>query len=295
MITFKKSRSLLPPQVGGVTFTPTNTYDIGVSATDSAPRTIYAGTSMVAPLFTSTTAFRSNNGTEALPSHSFTGGTSTGMLFDGAVLMFSLGGAGKAYFTGDFYNPRTTGVQGLGESTVRWLKLFTGTGGIDTTGDVVIAMGTGSGTAKAPGTANVNTTAVGNVGIGTDDLMTYSLPANSLSANGKGVRITVWGTAANNANAKTVTVAFGATTLVSTALTASQADVWWAEAIVIRTGAATQEAFAELTQGGTVTLSDVEQSNPAETLSGAVTIKCTGTATANDDIVQEGMVVEFYN
>ena len=156
-------------------------------------------------------------------------------------------------------------------------------------------MGTGSGNATMVGVANVNTTAVGNVGVGTDDLITYAHPANSLSANGKGVRITAWGTGANNANAKTVTLNYGGTILVTQALTASQVDTWHIDAMVIRTGAATQEAVATLRQGGTVTLIAVTQSNPAETLTGAITIKCTGAATSDNDIVQEGLVVEMIN
>ena len=215
------------------------------------------------------------NGTSTGTAYGLVLGSRTNTLTGGTIKLMSLGTTTTDGFTG--YTPF---VDVIYDSTGSYLQQ---------------AMGTGTGFAKIVGVSNVNTTAVGNVGTGTDDLMTYALPANSMSANGKGIRITAWGTAANNANAKTVTVVFGGTTLLSTALTASQVDVWWAEAVVIRTSATAQEAFAELTQGGTVTLSDVEQSTPAETLSGAVTIKCTGTATSDNDIVQEGMVIEFLN
>lgn len=153
-----------------------------------------------------------------------------------------------------------------------------------------------TGSASQPeivGTLSVNTTAVGNVGAGTDDLMTYSLPAKTLLDSGRGVRIRAWGTTANNVNAKTVTLAFGATTLVSTALTASQAGVWDIVATVVRTGDATQVAIATLNQGGATTIVDSESTSPTEDLTAAVTIKCTGAATANDDISQKGMTVEY--
>ena len=195
-------------------------------------------------------------------------------------------------FTRLIFGSNDTGAPGLVKSgTDLLLQLGDGSDG----GRFLLPMGTGTGEAPAIGTANVNTTAVGNVGAGTDDLMTYSHPANSLSAVGKGVRITAWGTAANNANAKTVTLAYGATTLVSTALTISQAGTWSITAIVIATGGSTQEAFATLNQGGAATLVDVERTTPGETLTGAVTIKCTGTATTTNDIVQEGLVVEMLN
>lgn len=140
---------------------------------------------------------------------------------------------------------------------------------------------------------NTNATAVGNVGTGEDDLISFSLPAGALQATGRGVKITAWGTSANNANAKTIRMKFGATNIISLALTASQANTWRAEGIVIRTGATTQEANAQIIQAGTVSQVDVEITAPAETLSGAVTIKCTGEATSDNDIVQEGMLVEF--
>ena len=151
------------------------------------------------------------------------------------------------------------------------------------------------GTAQPEVSATLDTeaVAVGNVGVGTDDLMTYAMPAGTLHENGRAVRIRAWGTTANNANAKTVTLAFGATTLVSTALTANQAGVWDINAIVIRTGDATQVAVATLNQGGATTIVDSENTSPTENLTAAVTIKCTGTATANDDISQKGLVVEY--
>lgn len=143
------------------------------------------------------------------------------------------------------------------------------------------------------GTLNTSATAVGNVGGGTDDLMTYAMPAGTLKDNGRAVRIRAWGTTANNANAKTVTLAFGATTLISTALTANQAGVWDINAVVIRTGDATAVAIATLNQGGATTIVDSESTSPTDDLTAAVTIKCTGAATSNDDISQKGLVVEY--
>ena len=152
----------------------------------------------------------------------------------------------------------------------------------------------GAGTAQPElvGTLSVNTATVGNVGAGEDDLMTYPLPAKTLADNGRGVRVTAWGDAANNANAKTLKVYFGATEVLSTALTASQVGTWRVVMEVIRTGAATQVAIAQLNQGGATTIVDAETDSPTSDLDAAVTIKLTGTATANDDIRQFGMVVE---
>lgn len=140
-------------------------------------------------------------------------------------------------------------------------------------------------------TVHVSTTAVGNVGVGVDDLITYSLPAGFLSS-GRGVRITAWGLTANNVNAKTVILRFG-NPILTTALTVSQAGVWRIVAEVISTGTAAQTYVAQLTQGGATTLIDVERGTLAEAQNAAIIIKCTGEATADNDIVQNGLVVEY--
>lgn len=167
--------------------------------------------------------------------------------------------------------------------------------GLEVTGTVKSTAGTGTAEPVMVGTISVNTTAVGNVGAGTDDLMTYSLPANSLSANAKGVRITCWGSGANNANAKTVSLLFGGTTVVTGALNLSNAIFWTVTAVIFRTGSNAQKFFGQLQSArSTGVMSDAfGNSTAAETDSGAITIKCTGAATSDNDIVQDGMIVEF--
>lgn len=168
--------------------------------------------------------------------------------------------------------------------------------GLEVAGTIKSTAGTGTGQPVMVGTLSVNTTSVGNVGAGTDDLMTYSLPANSLSASGKGVRITVWGRCANNANAKTVVLMFGATS-VTIPVRTSVDHAWRATCTVIRTGANTQLLTADV-QGSTVNLTTaadtgVSEYTPTETDTAAIVIKCTGAGTSNNDIVQKGMIVEF--
>lgn len=150
------------------------------------------------------------------------------------------------------------------------------------------------------GKLHVNTTQVGNVGAGTDDLMTYNLPADVLGSNGKGVRIKAWGTLANNGNTKTVTLLFGSQTLITKALAGAYGEVysWEIEAVVLRTGSNTQTNFTKLAYtgtvaGGTIPLTGVGNLTQADT--GAIVIKCTGAATADNDIVQTGMIIEFIN
>ena len=171
-------------------------------------------------------------------------------------------------------------------------------GAITNTSTISCTAGTGTATPVLIGTISVNTTAVGNIGVGTDDLMTYSLPANSLSANGKGVRVTAWGTLANNANAKTLTVNFGSVVLATDAMTINGALNWYIDALIFRTALGAQRYVAKIqssANGSSVRDFDIESGTAAETDTAAITIKCTGAATADNDIVQNGMFIEFIN
>ncbi len=138
---------------------------------------------------------------------------------------------------------------------------------------------------------SVNTTPVSNTGTAETDLMSYVLPAGALSANGKGIRATAWGTTAANGNTKTIKYYFGSTgtTFVNSAL---NTGVWRVTFDVIRASATTQESnsFAIDNTGSNATPRRVAYS---ETLASAVTIKITGqSGTTSNDITQTGMIIE---
>jgi hypothetical protein len=136
-----------------------------------------------------------------------------------------------------------------------------------------------------------NFVTVGNVGTGEDDLMTYSLPAGTLNKDGEGVRITAWGNKANNANAKTVKLYAGAQELATLALTAAEAGEWKVVAELIRTAEDVQKFHSVIHDAPT---SQQDQADGAGALDdgAAIILKATGTATSDDDIQQEGLIVE---
>lgn len=144
------------------------------------------------------------------------------------------------------------------------------------------------------GVMSVKHAAVGNVGAGEDDLITYTLPAGVLAADGETVRIKAWGTTVNNANTKTLKLYFGSAVILTNALTISAAGKWVLEAVVVRTGTDIQDYMAELRETGTGN-SDIENGTATQDDGASIIIKCTGTATSNDDIKQEGMIVELIN
>jgi len=150
-----------------------------------------------------------------------------------------------------------------------------------------------SGLLTISGKANVNTTAVGNVGAGEDDLMSYSMPANSFNAAGRGVRITAWGTVANNAATKNLRFYWGSTNLFNVGLAVNQAFNWRIVAEVFSTGTDAQDWNYIVTAGSTGA-SVMANGTSAQDDASAIVVKCTGQATNNNDIVQEGLFVEFF-
>jgi hypothetical protein len=141
---------------------------------------------------------------------------------------------------------------------------------------------------------------VGNIGNGEDDLMTYSLPAGKLATDGSYLEMTGFGTFASNGETKRLQVYFGAMVLYDSDIQAQVGGNREFKATIIRTGATTQRAICTFnTDANLFTSGDTKYTTPAETLSGAVTIKataaCVGAGTAtNNDIVQKGLTIKYY-
>jgi hypothetical protein len=166
---------------------------------------------------------------------------------------------------------------------------------------VGVGVGSGTGIANLGGLLHINNTSVGNVGAGEDDLMSYSLPANSFSQNQKGVRVTAWGRTANNANAKSIRLYYGAAGQESV-MTISIAGAWFYEMLVFRTSDGNVVINWEIREvvnaAGVITTATSKGGARlnfalAQSTSAATTIKCTGQATSNDDIIQDGMLIEY--
>lgn len=216
-----------------------------------------------------------------------TGGTITGI----TDLAIADGGTGASTAA-----TALTALGGIGAATTDTLTNKTLSSA--TTGSTV-AIGTGTGVATFVGVANVNTTSQATTGTVKETLASYTLLANSLSGNGKAVRITVWFVTAANSNSKTFTIDFGGTSVATRTTTAgADAHVALLEAIVVRTGANAQTyvsrdavrtqtvGFASGLGSGTLAITDTA----------AITIAATATTpTAAGDVTFKGLVVEFLN
>jgi hypothetical protein len=168
--------------------------------------------------------------------------------------------------------------------------------------------GTGSGTATTSGVINSNVTPASNVGAGETDLMTYTVPANTLSANTKGLRIICKGSITSNANTKRVKFYFGGTLIFDLGAgfyNDSVARIWLLDVYIMRTGATAQITWCEFiayattsaTSGAIAAAGDVRGSvvTTAITLSSTAIVKATGTGGANGDMSQDAMIVEVLN
>lgn len=139
-----------------------------------------------------------------------------------------------------------------------------------------------------------NTTSVGtDADTSEKTLMTYTLPANSLDANGEGIHVRVWGYYASNSNNKTIRLKYGSSTAVTGGPGAYNNTTWTIDSYFIRDTASNNRTSNVLANNST-TFSHNRPTNTEDT-SADITIVLTGqngTASAND-IICEGMIVEF--
>lgn len=144
------------------------------------------------------------------------------------------------------------------------------------------------------GSLTTDTTAVGNFGTGEDDLITYSLQKNILNDAGDTIEITAYGTTAANANNKTIKLFLGSTELFSTGAVASNDKDWRIKATITRTGSATQKSIAAFSGDTVLVTQTADFVSGTEDFTTALTIKCTGEATSDDDVVQQGLTINIF-
>lgn len=112
--------------------------------------------------------------------------------------------------------------------------------------DVDVRAGTGTAPAGLGGVLTISTASAQTTAVTTEeDLWTYTLPANTLSANNYGVYCRIWYRTAANANSKAVRVYWGGTAL-DTYTAASNDQIVVIDVEVWRTGASAQRTFYEL-------------------------------------------------
>jgi len=116
----------------------------------------------------------------------------------------------------------------------------------------VVNAGTGSETLIPSGVIHVDTTQGDCDNTSEEDLISYTLPANTLSANGKGFRVRAWGVTNSSDVTKTIRLYWGTDVLIANDITtAPNNQDWYFEAEVWRTGAAAQKSISRAVVGVT--------------------------------------------
>jgi hypothetical protein len=161
-----------------------------------------------------------------------------------------------------------------------------------------IPAGTSTSTATVGGVLVASTTTYTYTANATEQTAyTYSLPANTLSANQKLIRITTFGTGSATADVRQVRVKFGATTIATFSAGAGfTSRTWRVQSHVIRTAAAAELAESHYWASGNVT-GGAEITTPAADTTGAVNVVVTlqsDTASAGD-LVFNGIIIELLN
>lgn len=163
-------------------------------------------------------------------------------------------------------------------------------------------------TAKAWRNINLDTTAVGNVGGGTDDLMTYTVPASTLAATNDALRIRMSGiVSAQDGGAgdtRTIVWSYAGNNIDSRVINATNAQCNWCIDLWIVRISTANTVFYDSTWGAWNSGSDTAplrsfktQGTIAATHTNANVLKATGNSSdaVNNDIVQQLLVVDLCN
>jgi len=147
--------------------------------------------------------------------------------------------------------------------------------------------------AHTGGLLSANITAV-NSGAGSPaNLMSYVLGAGTVAGTGRGLRIKAWGQTANNANAKTVSVTFAGSTLLTQNLQVSLIDSWVIDLWIFEQNATNANTVGNGFASGTGAKAVTINVGTAVTWANANTLQFTCTQVAAADVTQNGLVVEY--
>jgi hypothetical protein len=202
----------------------------------------------------------------------------TGTLLVNGVAVGSLGGPGV------FSSLTVNGTSALN-------GLITARPGASVVGDGL------GGIVLSNSSTNVTTTLVATE----TDLFNFPVPANTLSVNNQYLHLVFRDRNAATGNTKQLRMYFGATLIGDTTAVASNNNWYFGDCYIWRTAAATQKAICgaiNFTNGGswaTAAGGGATISTPGETLSGAVTVRITGTdAVAAGGSNLEGVNLVWY-
>lgn len=163
------------------------------------------------------------------------------------------------------------------------------------TGGLTFSAGTGSATPSVGGVLTSSVTAFTTTSGAEETAVTYPVPANTLVTTARGLRITAFGSAANNANAKTIRLYLGSVAQFSPSVTTGSARVWTLDVKILRTGANAQlipGLLFDTPAGGGAGVVVNTIGTGVETEANALTLSLTLDGVAAGDLSFRGWIVE---
>lgn len=155
-----------------------------------------------------------------------------------------------------------------------------------------------TGTGDLVSTLNVNTSSVGNIGSGEDDLASYILVANQISKNNDYFSFEISGTIANTTSSKRIKIVFGSTTLFDTGtsgIAVSKSLDWTIKGEVIRTTATTYKSNIYFILGDSTYPASSDFVSGSTYFSNVNTFKCTGEGFITNDVVKESFIIRSHS
>jgi len=125
-------------------------------------------------------------------------------------------------------------------------------------------------------------------------LASDTILGNTLNTNGTYLELEAWGSFANNANNKTLKLKFGSTVLYNTGAIRARNSSWHVKAIIARTGSATEKGNVEIISSDPLVLDESINFSVSENLTTDLELFFTGQGTADNDILQEAMIIRWY-
>ncbi|KXK51961.1 MAG: hypothetical protein UZ13_01517 [Chloroflexi bacterium OLB13] len=260
--------------------------NIGI-ATTSPQALLHVGAGTDAPDTSNVNIYATNAGTTAIAARNSTGN----------IEVFMLAGTSSALIGTITNHPLFLRTN----NTNHVFLQVDGTMGIRTSSPsatLSIKAGESTDHANVGGIIHVNTTAAGNVGSGEQDLMTFSVPANTLAVNGDSIWFEISAHIASSlSTSKIIRIRFGnsGTNLVHTTndINSTTTGHVVIRGRIVRTGSSSQISYANNNARANAVnpyFTTIE-TGLNQTLSSTVTFRVTGQATNNDDIIIQSLVI----
>lgn len=183
----------------------------------------------------------------------------------------------------------TTGVAEIRQRENQQLDIFVNNTNIaryETSGKCLVRQGAAA-LRGAVATVVNRVDTVGNVGVGEDDLYSFSSPSSTFNQNGDCLQIEYAGSFAANANNKRIRMYFGAQVIFDTTALAFNAGTWRIKASVYRVTTTTLRAIVDWTSSNATLAFKQTYTAWAGNVLTTNIIKITGEATANNDVTAE--------